>query len=984
MSPNGELQARVTDANGNPVTGNFSYEWYPAEHLNDPEYLLGTASGISYLIAGTYAVAVTDIGSGCAREGQAVVPDLTPKVEMNVTVIKDYTNSCDGTSSGGQLSIEVISEDGSQNIATRWYSGSVVDPAEEVLGWKNMLFTDQLPAGTFTIQSTNNNTGCKSAPYIVTIREVGDPPLVTGTINPNTSCLEPQANGSIGLSISASAEEPANGYTVEWFYGQGITGTLVGEEKKLGYGLEGMMAGYNTVQVANPETQCQSIVTFLIPDMPPVIGLMPSTEPNTVCDPELAAGGSYTGAISAQLMMNGVIITDLSDFQLQWFRVNGEEDIPLTLNGTTSQVQLQEGEYKIEAIHQGSGCTSGAVMVVVGFTGSDPALTSETTHLSSCDAMHPNGSVSFQTNGSASDFTFTLYQGAEVLESAVVGQGQTISNLSAGQYLVVARNNNTGCSFGPLAVEIRDESHLPLVEGTLSPNTTCDGLQANGGIALSISEAPSNHEPANGYSVEWFYGQGVGGTPVEAEKKVGYGLGALPAGTYTAQVTNPETQCQSIATFAIEDRLLIPELQVFAVEANTICDPEQAAGGSYTGAIELRLSVDGQIVTDLSDFQLQWFVLDGEEESLVATNTSLRLEQLQEGNYSVRITHLPGACVSVPLMVPVGAVTRDPGLSAETTPVSSCDPLFPNGSVAIQANGSSSDFTFVLYKDTEAMESAIVGQGEEVQGLSAGQYLVIGTNKVTGCQSRESFTISTEYSFPAAPVTSGAEGCEAAGLSLSVEGNGTHNWYQQATGGAAFHTGNILSEDFSETTTYYVTAINEWGCESAERSPVTALIHELPQPLIEAEGNRLFTTLEETYTYHWYLNDELLAEESGYSLTAAQAGEYRVEIISSANCSRRSEPYAFAISALQSEYSDGAIALYPNPFYHRLTIELKRNAPAITGIRLLNQQMKQLLELNVPGNQVVTILELSDLPQGMYILEIRQGEQLSYRRIVRQ
>ena len=972
-SPNGELTAQAN------LMGNFSYKWYPADHLNEPNYQLGTGTRISNLSAGSYAVVMVEATTGCSSKAIATVADDTPQLVMNVTSQQDNITSC-GLTSGGSLEIEIFAEDGSQNITTKWFSGPTTDYTKEILKWRNMLVATDLPAGIFTIQSTNSNTGCLSDPYTFEVKDVIDKPIVSEILEPNTACDPSHANGRISISISASSpeKEPANGYSVEWFNHLGLP---VEAGKIVDDGLAGLEAGRYTVKATHPETQCQNTATFLIVDQLPVLSMVAVSEPNTICNPELAAEGSYNGAIRLQLSLNGQAVTDLSQFQIQWFTLNGEEETLLAANHSLHQDHLRDGLYKIQVIDQASGCMS-METVMVNFAPANQVFTAEATPNSSCDPAHPSGSVSILPEDATAANTFALYRGTEVLETELLGKGEEFKGLPAGIYTVMARNNSTGCFSTPLTVEIPDGTYQPHIEGTLQHNTSCEGTLANGSISISINVPSPHMEPANGYSVDWFYGSGIEGTVVEASKIVAQGLSGLSAGTYTVQLINPETQCQTTATFTIEDMLMIPELQVSALEPNTVCDPELAAGGAFNGAIELRLLVDGQVITDLSDFQINWFTLNGEEAILLESNASLRREQLPTGDYRMRATYLPGGCSSeVPASIDFPPTQTI--ITVETTPDSSCDPAHPNGSASLEVVGASNDYEFVLYRGTEPSEASKVSQGNEIPELAAGQYLVEATSRATGCQNTEQFIISAETGIPLPPVTKGAESCEPAGLNLIVEGEETYHWYLQPDGGTAFHTGNSLSLDFNETTTYYVTAISSHGCESAERSPVKALIHNLTQPIIEMEGNRLFTAFEENYTYQWYL-DGVSIGVSGHELIAEKAGTYEVVVTNSSNCSILSLPKTFTISAVTTDYPNKGITLYPNPFNQRLIIEVNENEAAITGISIVDQQMKLLHRINYTTEHKMNVLELPALAQGQYILEIRQGERISYRRIVKQ
>jgi len=85
-----------------------------------------------------------------------------------------------------------------------------------------------------------------------------------------------------------------------------------------------------------------------------------------------------------------------------------------------------------------------------------------------------------------------------------------------------------------------------------------------------------------------------------------------------------------------------------------------------------------------------------------------------------------------------------------------------------------------------------------------GTYTV--TLSVTNPYGSDSYFITDMITvdMPDAPLTTGAESCGAADLTLTASGSGTLVWYDAATGGSIVNTGTSLTENFTSTTSYYV------------------------------------------------------------------------------------------------------------------------------------------------------------------------------------
>jgi hypothetical protein len=967
-TPTGELLAEVSGA-----SGNLTFSWFPAEHLNDPDYLIATEARVSNLEAGNYTVVVTDEATACSSTATGMVADETQTPVLELLVISDEVN-CDGASSG-HIEANLLDGEGSENIAIKWYNGPEVDAGSEIPTARNMMSLTEAPAGVYTAQATNGNTGCHSDPVTVEIQDLSEAPQVAGAITNNTACDISLSNGSISLHINASSpeNEPENGYEVEWFY---AGGEAVEIEKRAGNGLENLTAGTYTVLVTNLDTRCQTQESFTVEDdtTTPVLSLA-SAQANTVCDPEVA--GAYNGAISVELSHHGSIIANPEGYKISWYEVSGDTETLLVENASLSIDQLPAGQYQVMATHEKTGCVSAPVSVVIEDATEIPVVEiSHSAPVTHCETPDGVLEASVVSEGDAGAYSLEWYAGEEVDAAnliASVGSGEQLTGLSAGAYTVMAIHQENGCVSAPLTINLQDETILPQVEiASLSHVKSCD--EPDGAVELSIS--PGGQEGQDDpVSIRWYAGDAL-----DPEKElvslrdVGTASG-LSAGMYAIEVINQESACRSLPLVVeVLEQIVIPEPEIVALQPQTHCV-------SPDGAIEIAVPATG----DVNEYTISWYEgpLADPDFLLADFSDQTSATGLAAGAYTVRITYVPTGCSSEPVTLEVEDATLPPSISVELSPVRRCNDLKPDGSVSFEADGEKDGYSFVLYAGSEADPANKVAEGAEIEGLAPGEYLVVVTNETSACQSSQLLRIETALNFPEAPKTVDAESCEAAELTLSVEGDQTYYWYEQASGGTAFHAGDTYFDHFTETTTFYVTAVSEDGCESTQRTAVSAIIYDLPEPQIQAEANQLSTTEEESYTYRWYLDGELLADETSHELEAEKSGSYAVEVINPAGCSRRSAPYEFSVSGLIDQAFDAGIRVYPNPFHSRLYIEFTKGAEAVS-IKILDGQMKLLKQLSITGYDEVTVLDLAELPQGLYFIQIREGERVSYRRIARQ
>ena len=123
-----------------------------------------------------------------------------------------------------------------------------------------------LPEGSYSVELTDNNTGCVTTGTV----QIGDgrvyPEIMIVEDNPLINCDPARANGQ--LSATADGGK-VGGYSFEWYGGTTATGTQLSNN----YKLIGQTKGPYTVLVTNNITACPNEATGEITDgtmLPPV------------------------------------------------------------------------------------------------------------------------------------------------------------------------------------------------------------------------------------------------------------------------------------------------------------------------------------------------------------------------------------------------------------------------------------------------------------------------------------------------------------------------------------------------------------------------------------------------------------------------------------------------------------------------------------------------------------------------------------------
>jgi hypothetical protein len=154
------------------------------------------------------------------------------------------------------------------------------------------------------------------------------------------------------------------------------------------------------------------------------------------------------------------------------------------------------------------------------------------------------------------------------------------------------------------------------------------------------------------------------------------------------------------------------------------------------------------------------------------------------------------------------------------------------------------------------------------------------------------------------------------------------------------------------------------GCDSIVTVSLTVLPDPI-QPTISQQNDSLISS--EATRYQWYLNDTLLAGDTGSILIATQTGNYQVNITGPNGCTQISAGYAYVFNGIVSLSSGFDVKVYPNPNGGAFTVELSDNNPKeVTITDVLGQIVMP--AKTVAGKEE---FDLSALSGGIYTLGIK-------------
>ncbi|MBD3637101.1 MAG: T9SS type A sorting domain-containing protein [Crocinitomicaceae bacterium] len=258
-------------------------------------------------------------------------------------------------------------------------------------------------------------------------------------------------------------------------------------------------------------------------------------------------------------------------------------------------------------------------------------------------------------------------------------------------------------------------------------------------------------------------------------------------------------------------------------------------------------------------------------------------------------------------------------------------------------------------------------------------YTVNGTNTTTGCESEANVTVSLNPlpNIDAGPDTSM---CIGDSLQLMATGGVTYIWDN-----ASSLSSNIVADPWSYTNvdiTYNVDAFDANGCFGEDSVHIT--INPLPSaPVILEVGQWLISSY--TSGNQWYFNGNPVVGGTNDSLdwvAQGQNGSYTLLYTDGNGCKKFSEVTNIIIidDIGFNENSAFEVRLYPNPTNGNLNIDVQENLDLL----IVTSSNGQVVMTRRNLNAGVQILDFSELPSGMYVVQMVKGDQIVSRRIIKQ
>jgi hypothetical protein len=329
--------------------------------------------------------------------------------------------------------------------------------------------------------------------------------------------------------------------------------------------------------------------------------------------------------------------------------------------------------------------------------------------------------------------------------------------------------------------------------------------------------------------------------------------------------------------------------------------------------------------------------------------------------FSVTVTNSDG-CSALSSSVTTLVHTRPAPQIAASGSLAFC----PGDSVVLDAGGG---FASYLWSNGAATRSIIVKAG--------GTFTVTVAN-IFGCSSTSAPVATTVYSAPKPAVTANGPLAFCDGGSVQLDAGAGWTSHLWSTGA---RTRRIT---VTQAGLYNVTVENEHGCKG-ESDIVTVTVYARPAtPTITRLVNTLTSTV--ATAYQWNLNGIAIPGATARTHTATRNGRYTVTVSNEHGCTATSAPLDVTLLGVEENTAPaGGFTVFPDPNLGSVTVEAEFESAVDVEIvltNLLGQRIASFEEKAV--RHLLRSMNTSSLTPGVYLIQLRYGDTILTRRIVRQ
>lgn len=177
--------------------------------------------------------------------------------------------------------------------------------------------------------------------------------------------------------------------------------------------------------------------------------------------------------------------------------------------------------------------------------------------------------------------------------------------------------------------------------------------------------------------------------------------------------------------------------------------------------------------------------------------------------------------------------------------------------------------------------------------------------------------------------------------------------------------------------TYNVLVRDNAGCELVyNANPITINAPAVLNPRISSTTTG-FAIVDTFVSYRWLRDGKAISGQIDTALTTTTVGDYAVEVTDSRGCKDTSNTLSITVGIEDVELLS-AVKLYPNPVTDKLNIESSQTqAITVTLTDLQGRTIRQSTFEQGTGS-----VDVSNVAKGMYLIQLRSGDELEVRKVL--
>ena len=638
-------------------------------------------------------------------------------------------------------------------------------------------------------------------------------------------------------------------------------GTYGDETTEVTATFENLAAGSHTVTVKD-NCGTEASVTFVLRE-PEELALAVTAHSDLTCN------GNNTGSITVTAS-NGT-----ANYQ---YKIDNENYGDATAETTATFSGLAAGAHTITVM---DNCS---VEKTASYTLTEPAVLTLTEsaddHQDVSCYNGTNGSVTVNVTGGTSTYQYKVGINGSY-DNATAETSFTYANRPAEKDTLYVKDAN-GCE-ASIPVEITQPEELTIEENTtLHKDVTCHGA-SNGEITVV----------AEGGTGNYLYNWNNTGNSGNSNKR------NLAGGQYTIEVTD-EHQCTASLTVTIEE----PDALTLTKDStNNECY------GETNGTITITAA------GGTTPYNYRWNDA-GNSTNHTATETR---SDLSSGTYTVTVNDANYCEATTSVNI------TDPGqFTVAITCSDANNEICADETVTFTAETTGSVASLQWKRGSENVGNPIEGTTATLSGINtAGSYTVVATQTTSGCTVTSNAITLTVDTVPNVTITGPSSVCDGENFELTAHNANHYVWSDGTNPIETVEEETLVAdgEDIDESTTYYVTGTNSYGCTASASKTIT--VNALPSTdlTIFVNGEDFEATGEgdevalcaggsvtisvpngEGNTYTWYdENEEELTTVTGNTLSMTnitESGTYWVIVTDANGCEGWTEPVYVSVVPL--------------------------------------------------------------------------------------